>query len=157
MLLVTGPQAIEKSSRVVERIISALGDYIVSDGHRLTANASVGVAIFPDDATDGEQLICNADAAHRQVIATNAAPTRLRRRLRFPCKAWVCLYAASNPGRASIRDCRASAPRKDTSTRRFAGMAVGLCACPFCAGCTGFVLLERYRIHSAGQTAYEIT
>jgi predicted signal transduction protein with EAL and GGDEF domain len=76
MLLVTGPQAIEKSSRVVERIISALGDYIVSDGHRLTANASVGVAIFPDDATDGEQLICNADAALYRAKAEGAGSYR---------------------------------------------------------------------------------
>ena len=76
MLLVTGPQAIEKSSRVVERIISALGDYIMSDGHRLTANASVGVAIFPDDASDGEQLICNADAALYRAKAEGAGSYR---------------------------------------------------------------------------------
>ena len=33
------------------------------EGRKLTANASVGVAIYPSDATDGEKLICNADAA----------------------------------------------------------------------------------------------
>jgi diguanylate cyclase (GGDEF)-like protein len=76
VLLVTGPDAIEKSSRVVERIISALGDYIVLDGHRLTANASVGVAIYPDDATDSEQLICNADAALYRAKAEGAGSYR---------------------------------------------------------------------------------
>jgi diguanylate cyclase (GGDEF)-like protein len=76
LLLVTGPDAIEKSSRVVERIISALGDHIVLDGHRLTANASVGVAIYPDDATDGEQLICNADAALYRAKAEGAGSYR---------------------------------------------------------------------------------
>jgi diguanylate cyclase (GGDEF)-like protein len=76
MLLVTGPRAIEKSSRVVERIISALGDYIMLDGRRLTANASVGVAIFPDDAAAGEQLICNADAALYRAKAEGAGSYR---------------------------------------------------------------------------------
>ena len=33
------------------------------DGQKLTANASIGVAIYPNDATDAEKLICNADAA----------------------------------------------------------------------------------------------
>ena len=76
MLLVPGPQAVEKSSRVVERIISALGDYIMLDGHRLTANASVGVSIYPDDATDGEELIRNADAALYRAKAEGAGSYR---------------------------------------------------------------------------------
>ena len=41
----------------------ALGDPIQIDGQKLTVNVSVGVAIYPNDATDGEKLICNADAA----------------------------------------------------------------------------------------------
>ena len=62
-LIVTGTQILNAAARLAERIVTALGDSVQIDGHKLTANVSVGVAIFPDDATDGEKLICNADAA----------------------------------------------------------------------------------------------
>jgi len=51
------------TARLAERITTALGDSIEVEGRKLTANASVGVAIYPSDAADGEKLICNADAA----------------------------------------------------------------------------------------------
>jgi diguanylate cyclase (GGDEF)-like protein len=62
-LIVTGPQLPDATARVAERIITALGDSIFIDGRKLTATASVGIALYPSDATDGEKLICNADAA----------------------------------------------------------------------------------------------
>jgi diguanylate cyclase (GGDEF)-like protein len=63
IIIVTGTQLLDTTARLVERIVTALGDCIEVDGRKLTANASVGVAIYPNDATDGENLICNADAA----------------------------------------------------------------------------------------------
>jgi diguanylate cyclase (GGDEF)-like protein len=62
-VIVTGTSLLDKTARLAERIVTALGDYMVVDGRKLSAHASVGVAIFPNDAADGEQLICNADAA----------------------------------------------------------------------------------------------
>jgi diguanylate cyclase (GGDEF)-like protein len=62
-VLVTGTQLPNATARLTERIVTALGDGILVDGRKLTASASVGVAIYPNDATDGEKLICNADAA----------------------------------------------------------------------------------------------
>ncbi len=62
-LIVTGDDVAETTARVAERITTALGDSIELEGRKLTANASVGIAIYPSDATDGEKLICNADAA----------------------------------------------------------------------------------------------
>jgi diguanylate cyclase (GGDEF)-like protein len=62
-VIVTGPQPLDATARLAERIVTALGDYIQIDGRKLSANVSVGVAIYPNDATDGEKLICNADAA----------------------------------------------------------------------------------------------
>jgi diguanylate cyclase (GGDEF)-like protein len=62
-LIVTGTQLPDATARLAERIVTALGDYIQIDGRTLTANVSVGVAIYPNDATEGEKLICNADAA----------------------------------------------------------------------------------------------
>ena len=62
-IIVTGNQLPNTTARLAERIVTALGDCILVDGRKLTANASVGVAVYPNDATDGEKLICNADAA----------------------------------------------------------------------------------------------
>jgi diguanylate cyclase (GGDEF)-like protein len=62
-VIVSGTQPLDATARLVERIVTALGDYIQIDGRKLSANVSVGVAIYPNDATDGEKLICNADAA----------------------------------------------------------------------------------------------
>jgi diguanylate cyclase (GGDEF)-like protein len=62
-IIITGSQLLNVTSRLVERIITSLSDSIQIDGQKLMANVSVGVAIYPNDATDGEKLICNADAA----------------------------------------------------------------------------------------------
>jgi len=62
-VIVTGTQVLDATARLAERIVTALGDAILLDGRKLTANACVGVAVYPNDASDGEKLICNADAA----------------------------------------------------------------------------------------------
>jgi diguanylate cyclase (GGDEF)-like protein len=61
--IVTGSHLLDATARVAELIVAALGDGIHVDARKLTAKASVGVAIYPNDASDGEKLICNADAA----------------------------------------------------------------------------------------------
>src|SRR5208282_3776902 len=62
-LIVTGTQLLNATARLAERIVTALGDFIQIDGRKLTANVSVGVAIYPSDAAEGDKLICNADVA----------------------------------------------------------------------------------------------
>lgn len=62
-VIVTGSQPLDATSRLAERIVACLGDPIQIDGQKLMVNASVGVAIYPNDATEGAKLICNADAA----------------------------------------------------------------------------------------------
>ena len=62
-LIVTESNVASAAARLAERITTALGDCIELDGRKITANASVGVAIYPNDAVDGQKLICNADAA----------------------------------------------------------------------------------------------
>ena len=62
-VIVTGTQLLDATARLTERLVTTLGDYIQVDGRKLTANASIGVAIYPNDATEGEKLISNADAA----------------------------------------------------------------------------------------------
>ena len=62
-VIATGTELLDATARLTERLVTTLGDYIQVDGRKLPANASIGVAIYPDDATDGEKLISNADAA----------------------------------------------------------------------------------------------
>jgi len=62
-IIVTGSNVASTAARLAERFTTALGDSIELDGRKLTSNVSVGVAIYPSDAADGEKLICNADAA----------------------------------------------------------------------------------------------
>jgi diguanylate cyclase (GGDEF)-like protein len=62
-VIVTGTELLNATARLTERLVTALGDYIQIDGRKLTINASIGVAIYPNDAIDGEKLFCNADAA----------------------------------------------------------------------------------------------
>jgi diguanylate cyclase (GGDEF)-like protein len=62
-LIVTEGNVASTAARLAERITTALGDCIELEERKLTANVSVGVAIYPGDAADGGKLICNADAA----------------------------------------------------------------------------------------------
>ena len=60
-IIVTGTQLLDATARLVERI--ATSSPIPCRLMATLANASIGVAIYPNDATDAEKLICNADAA----------------------------------------------------------------------------------------------
>ena len=48
---------------MTDKCLSALSDPAVIGGHELTVNASIGVAIFPQDGTDVQHLLRSADAA----------------------------------------------------------------------------------------------
>jgi diguanylate cyclase (GGDEF)-like protein/PAS domain S-box-containing protein len=48
---------------VGERILAALASPFVLDGHRVTATASIGIAIYPEDAVEPAELLKNADVA----------------------------------------------------------------------------------------------
>ena len=51
------------SRLVTEKCLVALRDPEVIDGHELTVNASIGMAIFPQDGADVQHLLRSADAA----------------------------------------------------------------------------------------------
>lgn len=65
------------ASNVAERILEALSTPFVLEGHEVFANASIGIALFPDEAVDAEMLLRNADTA------MYAAKGRGRNRYRF--------------------------------------------------------------------------
>ena len=51
------------SRLVTDKCLAALGDPEVIGGHELTVNASIGVAIFPEDGAGVQHLLRSADAA----------------------------------------------------------------------------------------------
>ena len=57
-----GPQP-ATAETISERISGALAKEIVIDGHQLHVVLTTGVSIYPNDGTDAESLIANADAA----------------------------------------------------------------------------------------------
>ena len=48
---------------IAQKILRAIADPVDVDGHRLYITASIGIAVFPDDGSDAETLLKNADNA----------------------------------------------------------------------------------------------
>lgn len=56
-------QSPENLSTIAERIIHSVGQPMVIDGHEVQVGASIGIAMFPDDAGDKESMVAHADMA----------------------------------------------------------------------------------------------
>jgi diguanylate cyclase (GGDEF)-like protein/PAS domain S-box-containing protein len=65
-----------EAGQIGERIVAAMAEPAVVEGHRLTVAASIGIAIYPDDGTDAATLLRNADAA--MYAAKQAGRNRFR-------------------------------------------------------------------------------
>lgn len=48
---------------IAERVLETVSKPEVIEGHEIYVNASIGIALYPEDGTDAETLIKNADAA----------------------------------------------------------------------------------------------
>jgi diguanylate cyclase (GGDEF)-like protein/PAS domain S-box-containing protein len=53
----------EDAASVAQKVLRAVAEPVVIDGHRLYVTTSVGVTVFPDDGEDAETLLKNADNA----------------------------------------------------------------------------------------------
>jgi diguanylate cyclase (GGDEF)-like protein/PAS domain S-box-containing protein len=62
VITAVGPQP-ATAEAISERISVALAKDIAIDGHPLHAGLTTGVSIYPNDGTDAESLVANADAA----------------------------------------------------------------------------------------------
>ena len=90
ILLLPGIQRPVEVARLAEKILQALREPKVVNGHELFVTASMGIALYPEDGHDAETLIQNADTAmyrakeqgrnHYQLY-TPAMNTRARERL----------------------------------------------------------------------------
>ncbi|MBI2779033.1 MAG: EAL domain-containing protein [Gammaproteobacteria bacterium] len=53
----------EDAAILAKKLIDAVAEPIVTDGHEITTSTSMGISIYPDDAEDSEDLAKAADAA----------------------------------------------------------------------------------------------
>lgn len=53
----------EDAARVAEHILASMSPTARVEGHELSITPSIGVAVFPDDAVDADELMRNADIA----------------------------------------------------------------------------------------------
>lgn len=62
MLAENCPQVVQAAA-LAERILEAMKEPFVFDGHQLFISTSIGISLFPSDALSAEQLLRNADSA----------------------------------------------------------------------------------------------
>jgi diguanylate cyclase (GGDEF)-like protein/PAS domain S-box-containing protein len=63
VLLLPGIQRPVEVARVAEKVLDALREPRVVEGHELFVTATVGISLYPDDGQDAETLVKNADTA----------------------------------------------------------------------------------------------
>jgi len=62
-VILTDLESLSGAELVAEKILASLHKPILFQGHRLEAGVSIGIAMFPGDADDSEQLMHRADTA----------------------------------------------------------------------------------------------
>jgi diguanylate cyclase (GGDEF)-like protein len=62
-ILLTEVSDPQDAARVARRVLKAISEPFAIDGHEVFTSASMGIAIFPTDGRDAEELLRNADTA----------------------------------------------------------------------------------------------
>jgi diguanylate cyclase (GGDEF)-like protein/PAS domain S-box-containing protein len=63
LYLLVDPQGTENVKRIANKVLMNIEQPIAIDDQQLVIGASIGIAVYPDHGTTGEQLIRNADTA----------------------------------------------------------------------------------------------
>ncbi|NKJ46107.1 deoxyuridine 5'-triphosphate nucleotidohydrolase [Burkholderia sp. SG-MS1] len=63
IVLIEGPRVAQAAPGIAARMMDALNETLLIDGHSMTVGASIGISQFPDDSGTAEELLLNADAA----------------------------------------------------------------------------------------------
>ena len=66
IVLIQGLHDVKDVPMLVQKLLSCLVESVTLNGYELTVTASMGISLYPDDATNGPELIRNADAAMYQ-------------------------------------------------------------------------------------------
>ena len=63
VLLINGVDSPDHLAKIATKVLHALQHQDAAGGHRMEIGASIGIAIYPDNASDGDTLIRSADMA----------------------------------------------------------------------------------------------
>ncbi|RDB42751.1 EAL domain-containing protein [Halomonas sp. DQ26W] len=63
LILLPDLEEVEEVTRVARRLVEAVSEPCVIDGHELNIGCSLGISLYPDDAASAEALIHDADVA----------------------------------------------------------------------------------------------
>ena len=66
VVLIQGLHEVKDVPMLAQKLLSCLVESVTLNGYELTVTASMGISLYPDDATNGSELIQNADAAMYQ-------------------------------------------------------------------------------------------
>jgi len=70
LIIATEINAPENVAQIAEKVIQLVSQPIIFNGSQAVVSASIGIALFPDDDTDMDQLIKKADEAMYRVKKT---------------------------------------------------------------------------------------
>jgi diguanylate cyclase (GGDEF)-like protein/PAS domain S-box-containing protein len=70
LIIATEINAPENVAQIAEKVIQLVSQPIISNGRQAAISASIGIALYPDDDTDMDQLIKKADEAMYRVKKT---------------------------------------------------------------------------------------
>jgi diguanylate cyclase (GGDEF)-like protein len=63
VVLLSEVEAAQDATLAAEKLIKAMAEPHLIDGHRLNVTLSIGISLYPDDGADAEAILTNADAA----------------------------------------------------------------------------------------------
>jgi len=63
VVLLSEVETAQDAVLAAEKLINAMAEPHLIDGHRLNVTLSVGISLYPDDGADAEAILANADAA----------------------------------------------------------------------------------------------
>ena len=66
VVVIQGLHQGQDAAIIAKELLSCLAEPVTLNGYEHTVTASMGISLYPDDATDGQEMIRNADAAMYQ-------------------------------------------------------------------------------------------
>jgi diguanylate cyclase (GGDEF)-like protein len=63
VVLLSEVEAAQDAALAAAKLIKAMAEPHLIDGHRLTVTLSIGISLYPDDGANADAVLTNADAA----------------------------------------------------------------------------------------------
>ncbi|MCE9664995.1 EAL domain-containing protein [Halomonas sp. M5N1S17] len=79
LILLPDLEEVEEVTRVARRLVEAVGEPCIIDGHEFSVGCSLGISLYPDDAASAEALIHDADVAMYRAKQEGRSSYRLYR------------------------------------------------------------------------------